>query len=134
MADVDDRPKGGELLSAISSFMVQAHADNKGRGPTKARTFINENMVLCLLQDTLTTAERTLVEADRLDTVQALRDSFQETMRPEFEEGIENLTGFNVEAFMSASSIEPDYEIEFFVLDGTPDGAQSRRMPTPDGD
>ena len=134
MATAVEKPKGGELLAAISSFMVQAHAKHLGRGPTKARTFINENLVLCLLQDTLTKEERSLAEAGKLETVQTVRNTFQETMRDEFEEGIEDLTGFRVTAFMSASSIEPDYAIEFFVLDGMPEGAQFRRMPHSDAD
>ena len=36
-----------------------------GRGPTKARTFLNEDMVTIVLQDTLTKGERTLVDNDR---------------------------------------------------------------------
>jgi uncharacterized protein YbcI len=123
MASSVERPTGGRLLAAISNFMVSAHARNLGRGPTKARTFINQNVVLCVLQDTLTQGERSLVEAGKLDTVHQVRNTFQETMRPEFEEGIEQLTGFGVTAFLSSSSVEPDYAAELFVLDGVPEGA-----------
>jgi uncharacterized protein YbcI len=132
MARAVEKPTGGELLAAISSFMVQAHAKHLGRGPTKARTFINQNLVLCVLQDTLTREERSLAEAGKLDTVQTVRNTFQETMREEFEAGIEDLTGSKVQAFMSASSIEPDYAIEFFVLDDAPQGAPP--APSLDGE
>ena len=40
-----------------------ALARTTGRGPTKAKTTIGENGVFVVLQDTLTTGERTLAEA-----------------------------------------------------------------------
>lgn len=35
-----------------------------GRGPTKARTYVNEDLVSVLLRDTLTKGERSLVSSD----------------------------------------------------------------------
>jgi len=56
-----ERLKGGELNAAISDSIVAAFADYTGRGPTKARTSIRDDVVLCLLQHTLTRGEKSLV-------------------------------------------------------------------------
>ena len=42
-------------------LIVAAFADYTGRGPTKARTSIRDDVVLCLLQHTLTRGEKSLV-------------------------------------------------------------------------
>lgn len=88
----------GELLAAISNKVVAIYADHIGRGPTKARSYLNDSVVTCLLEDTLTRAERKLVESGRKDAVLEVRATFQETMRSELTAAIEELTGRRVRA------------------------------------
>jgi uncharacterized protein YbcI len=87
-----------------------------GRGPTKARTFFNDDMVTVVLQDTLTKAETTLVEKDRRELVLLTRTTFQEVMGDDLIAGIEEVTGRTVIAFLSANHIGPDIAIETFIL------------------
>jgi uncharacterized protein YbcI len=110
----------GPLGAAISNAVVHLLAEYTGRGPTKAQTTINNNLVVVLLQDTLTKGEQALVRTGRAHQVLGLRSTFQDAMREEAVEEIEALTGRGVTAFMSANHIHPDLAAEIFVLDGNP--------------
>lgn len=94
-----------------------------GRGPTHARSFIDGNLVVILLHDTMTQAERTLVSEEHKDEVKHLRRTFQGAFREEAIELVERVTGRGVVAFLSDHAVEPDYAVEVFVL-GADDAAQ----------
>ena len=63
----------GALRSAISQAIVRIHAEHYGKGATQAKTYVWDNLVVTVLRDVLTVAERTLVEVDRADTVREVR-------------------------------------------------------------
>src|SRR3982750_275637 len=104
----EHEPQGGQLGAAISNAVVRLMAEYTGRGPTKARTSIRDNVVLVVLQDTLTKGERALVRNGRQEKVIDLRGEFQAAMRDEVETAIEELTGRRAPA------------AELFILDGGP--------------
>ena len=112
---------GGSLASAISNSVRQLVAEYTGRGPTRARTSIRDNLVVVLLEDTLTKGERRLVAKGRDIRVLDYRAEFQAAMREDAIASVEELTGRKVMAFMSANHIDPDLAAELFVLE--PDGA-----------
>jgi uncharacterized protein YbcI len=109
--------RDGELLAAISNLVVKVYADHIGRGPTKARAYLNEDIVICVMEDTMTKAERTLVESGHEEAVLEVRAVLQESMREALTTGIEGLTGHRVIAFISGSNLAPDLASELFVLD-----------------
>ena len=111
--------------AAISNFVVRTLSEYTGRGPTKARTHLSDNVVTVVLQDTLTKGERSLVEDGLNDLVLNMRKAFQATMRDELTRGIEEILGRRVVAFLSDNHIDPDYGVEVFILgpDGSDDGA-----------
>ncbi len=106
--------------ATISTEAVQLLHEYTGRGPTKAKTTIGDNLVTVLLADSLTKGERKLVDAGRGERVLQLRHDFQTVMRSEFVGIIERNLDRKVSAFMSQNHIDPDYAIEVFVLDGQP--------------
>lgn len=110
----------GELLAAISNLVVGIYADRLGRGPTRARSYIANDVVICLMEDTMQKAERTLLECGATDTLADVRSRYQEVMRRELCEGIERLTHRHVRAFISGNNSDPDICSELFVLDGPP--------------
>ena len=112
---ISPRPDGTKT-AAISNLTVRLLSQYTGRGPTKARAYVNENLVTIVLQDTLTKAERTLVDRDRGELVLLTRSTFQEVMGDELSAGIEGILGRKVVAFLSANHIDPDIAIESFVL------------------
>jgi uncharacterized protein YbcI len=101
----------------IATSVVQVLHEYTGRGPTRAKTTINENMVTVLLADTLTNPERRLVENGRANRVIQLRHDYQLVMRDDLVGIVERELGRTVIAFMSQNHIDPDLAIEVFVLE-----------------
>jgi uncharacterized protein YbcI len=96
--------------------MVRLLSEYTGRGPTKARTYINEDLISIVLQDTLTKGEQSLVRDGNVELVLASRKAYQNTMRSDLVELVEGLTGRKVLAFLSDNHLEPDVAVESFVL------------------
>jgi uncharacterized protein YbcI len=112
-----DQLLGGELNSAIATEVVRVHSKYVGRGPTKAQAFHRHNVVVLLLEDTMTRGERTLAAGGRAQTAWQIRRQLQGTMRDPLVAAIERLTGCRVVAFMSDHQVEPDLAANLFVLD-----------------
>src|SRR5256885_1891450 len=83
----------GELLSTISNRMVQIHKRYYGKGPTKARSYIMGDLVVCLMRGGFTTAEETLIGSGRADLVHQQRGEFQMALKNEFTTAIAEATG-----------------------------------------
>ena len=107
----------------ISNKIVQLMREYTGRGPTKARTYLNDDVVLCVVQDTLTKGEQALVAGGQEQSVLTLRREYQGLMREDASKAIEEITGRRVISFMSDNATEPDIAAEIFVLDGPPERA-----------
>jgi uncharacterized protein YbcI len=82
----------GRVGMAISREMVVLMKDYIGRGPTRARTYIRGDIILCLMQDTMTKAERSLARDGKLNAVRDTRRLFQEALRENAIKLIERLT------------------------------------------
>ena len=111
----------GSLRSAIANAMVGLKKQYYGRGPTKAKTFINENYVFCVLEGGLTRNEETLLEAGEERLVRDYRLRFQEAMRETTMKAVEEITGRRVIGYHSQIVFDPEYAFEIFVLDGPPE-------------
>jgi uncharacterized protein YbcI len=112
-----EQRQGKPPAAMISTATVQVLHDYTGRGPTKAKTMINNDMVTVLLADTLTKGERTLVETGHSDQVIRLRHNFQLAMRNDLVAIVERQLERKVIAFMSQNHIDPDLAVEVFVLE-----------------
>ena len=117
MASPGEVLKGGALNAAISNAVVGLLSEYVGKGPTKARAIHSGKFVLCVLEDTMTKAERSLASDGKEDFVLSMRHAFQQTMREDFCAAVEGLTGRKVVAFMSSNHVDPDLAAELFVLD-----------------
>jgi uncharacterized protein YbcI len=122
-----ERSLVGSIAAAISSATVQLMREYTGRGPTKARTYINDDLITVVLQDTLTMGERSLVRDGQVELVLATRKAFQMTMGPQLIAAVERHSGRSVYAFLSANHVDPDVAVESFVL-----VPESDRAPTDD--
>ena len=107
----------GATAAAISNLIVRLLNEYAGRGPVRARSYIEGDLVCVVLEDTLTKGELSLVEDGRHDLVLSTRRAFQSAMSTEAIAGVEALTGRKVKAFMSDNHIAPDVAIEAFVLE-----------------
>jgi uncharacterized protein YbcI len=120
MNGAPDRLEGDELTDAISASMVSLYARHYDHDRTTGTTYINDNVVLCLLEDILSTAESSLVESGDAHQVIDGRVAFQTGMEDEFTAEIERLTGRRVTAFMSANQTAPGVACELFFLEAPP--------------
>src|ERR1700694_1789364 len=106
----------GVLAAAISNGVVGLLHTYTGRGPVRARTTVDENLVVCVLGATLTKAEQQLVENGKEKVVLRGRRAIQDTLEDEAITLVEELTDRDVVAFMSNNHIDPDLAVEIFVL------------------
>ncbi len=113
---------GGSLRADISNAMVALKKRFYGKGPTKARTFFNDNYVFCVLEGGLTRNEQTLLEAGEAELVRNYRLRFEAVMTKPTTEAVENLTGRKVLAYHSQILFEPVCAFEIFILDGAANG------------
>jgi uncharacterized protein YbcI len=111
------RPTGGELNAAIARAVVRYHSQLLGRGPTKAHAFYWDNIVVIVLEEVMSQAERNLVAAGQEEAVLQAKTAAQVAMRPYLRSMIERLTGCKMLAFLSANNVEPDVAAELFMLD-----------------
>lgn len=110
----------GHQLSSVTNGIVQLFREYYGRGPTKAKSYLlDDRYVICILEDTMTTVERTLVENGHGDMVRQVRLTFQEAMAPEFSGVVEANLGRKVETYHSQVTLDPDIGFEMFVLESS---------------
>ena len=120
----------GEIAAEISSTFVQLLKEHADRGPTRCRTYIDDDLVIVMMRGGFSRLENTLFEDGKFLDVRHMRHALQDTMEGRFTEVIERLTGRHVAAFMSATHQRPDLQMEVFVLDGDPN-AERPVGPTP---
>jgi uncharacterized protein YbcI len=123
----------GDVLAQISTGLVQLHSRHYGKGPTKAKTYAFDELVVSVLRGGFTTVERTLLEAGDGESVHQMRRSFQMAMEAEFRRVVEEATGRQVVAYMSSIHTDPDLAVELFVLEPVPEGPASVKSVDGDG-
>jgi len=109
----------GDVLTEISDGMVALLKEFYGRGPSRAKSYYHDDLVVCLLRGGFTRVEQTLLEGGRTAAVIQQRMEFQEVMRDRFAAVIEAATGRSVIGFMSGNQQDPDMICEVFILAGT---------------
>jgi uncharacterized protein YbcI len=100
----------------VSTALVQLYRRFYGRGPTRAKTISDGNVITTVLADIFTTVEQTLVDRGRHDLVTGVRVAFQDAMRHEFVATVEAHTGREVASFTSGVDIEHGIATETFIL------------------
>jgi uncharacterized protein YbcI len=113
--DVDTT--SGDVRTAISDGLVGLIKEFYGRGPDRTRTYVSDDLVVCLLRGGFTRVEQTLLESGHGDDVIRQRMVFQDVMRHRFEEVVERAMGRKVIGFMSGNQQDPDMICEVFVLE-----------------
>ena len=111
-----ERAAHGEILTSVSDGLVALLKEYYGRGPTQAKTYYEDDIVVCLLRGGFTAVEQTLLEGGRGAAVIDQRMAFQDVMRQRFEAVVEHATGRRVIGFMSGNQQHPDMICEVFVL------------------
>src|SRR3954451_8912857 len=86
----DSQPlRGGELNAAVTREVIRIQSESHGRGPKKAFSFHNGNVLVTILEEVLSPAERRLAGDGRSDAVLKIRRLYQSTVAAEMKERIE---------------------------------------------
>ena len=109
---------GEALLEAISGELLVLYGNHYGRTPARAKTYLNDNVLVCVLQeDLLGPAELDAVRRGADEHVLSGRMAFQREHQAEFTAMVERLTGRRVDTFLSANQTRPGVAAELFILD-----------------
>jgi uncharacterized protein YbcI len=123
MAGTTDRPAPdalGSMRAAVSTGVVRTMAQLYGRGPTKAKTYFNDEYVFCVCEGGLTANEELLVENGEERLVRQYRLRFQEVVAEQLIAVVEEATGRKVLTYHSQILFHPARLFEIFLLDAPP--------------
>ena len=114
----DEQEEQGEgLLSRLSNEMVRAQKQFFGKGPTQAKSYLLDDLLIIVMRGGLTTAEKTMLEFGQPDLVRQFRQLFENEMTERLTGMVEELTGRKVLTYQSQVMFEPDVVVEMFVFD-----------------
>jgi uncharacterized protein YbcI len=106
----------GETRARISKEIVRLQSEYYGKGPTRAKTYIVDDLVVVVLEESFTRAEKTLVERGEREAIQQIRRRFQQQMADSFIGIVEQATGRRVRVFLSETDVGQDVSVETFLL------------------
>jgi uncharacterized protein YbcI len=116
-APPEDRSQQGAQLSAVSNAIVRVFKEQYGRGPTKVRSnFAGPDVLICVLEDSFTPAERTLAELGEHQRLRDVRMFFQDAAEHQFRQIVEGTLSRPVRSFLSAIDTQTDTAVEVFLL------------------
>ena len=106
----------------ISTEIVRLQAEYYGKGPTRAKTYFVEDLVVVVLEESFTRAEKTLAERGERDAIQHIRRRFQQQMAESFTSVVEQTTGPQGPDVPVRDRHRHDVSVETFLLaDGRTD-------------
>jgi len=110
----------GECEARITEAMIKFEREFMGRGPTEARTYLIEDIVLVRMKGIITRAEHHLASADPTgrgrDLVKQSRTEMIEKARPLLVELIEKELGIKVISLHTDISVKSGERIIIFTL------------------
>ena len=109
--------EGRALTEAISAEIVVLYSSFYGHARTSAKTYVNDDVVVCILENVLSASEDALVARGAADRVIDGRVAFQTDTEDDFTEVVERLTGRVVVGFLSANQTSPGIASELFFLE-----------------
>jgi uncharacterized protein YbcI len=118
---IGHQDRQGLELQEVTNAMVRLYKELFGRGPTKARSnWAGPDTLVATIQNSLTPAERNMVELDEHQRVREIRMFFQHASERDFTETVEQITGRKVWAFVSGVDTERDVSAEVFYFETLP--------------
>ena len=117
MSGDQDRDDLGTRLADVTSALVRAKATYYGKGPTKAKSYLNDEYLFCVMEDGLTANEQTLLRVGEHDFVRSYRLKWQEIMAPVLMAEISEIMGSTILSYHSQILFDPTRLVEMFVLD-----------------
>ena len=118
-----DQDSGQSVLAQLSSEMVRAQKEFFGKGPTQAKSYMLDDLLVIVMRGGITTAERTMLDFGRIDEVRHFRQVFENEMTARLTGMVEEVTGRKVATYQSQVMFDPDVVVEMFVFEDGADGS-----------
>jgi uncharacterized protein YbcI len=107
----------GRLLAEVTNAIVRLHRQHYGKGPTRSKSYLAGDVVLCVMGDLFTPVERTLLAAGEGERVRSARVAVHDAVGHDFRDAVERIMGRRVITFTSQVLLEPEIGIELFILE-----------------
>lgn len=107
----------GEVLSEVCNAVVHIHKHFYGKGPTKARAHLSQDLLTVVLEGGFTRGEQTLSRSGHEGEVLRARIAMQHSVEDVFRDAIEGIVGRPVRSFMSANDPAHGVQVEVFVFE-----------------
>lgn len=107
----------GHRMLELSNAVVRIHKQLAGKGPTKARAYMQQDLLVVLLEGGFTRSEETLHNAGHDRELQQARSAMQASAADELRGAVEAILGRRVRSFMSANDPGEGFQTEIFVLE-----------------
>jgi uncharacterized protein YbcI len=124
----------GAILAEISRMLVSIQKRNYGKGPVRARSFLQKDVLTVILEGGYTTIENTLEEHGHTNEVIVTRLALQKAVESEMRGAVEMLLRRSVRSFMSANDPANELQAEVFVLDPPDESGAPEQLSPVDGD
>jgi uncharacterized protein YbcI len=105
-----------EVADKIGESLAKMMGRYYGQAPARQITHVLPGLVVVVLEETFTEAERVLIERDQAQGVADIRRRFQNAVEQEFRSVVEDATGTEVRAFISNVHLEANVSVEIFLL------------------
>jgi uncharacterized protein YbcI len=112
-----DHTAPGVVRAELATAMVKLNREFYGRGPTRARVSMGDDVIVVILEDALTTVERALLAEGEIRMIGAIRERTGAIKRAPFVQAVEQITGRRVRAFVTGFNQDPPIIIDTFVLE-----------------
>jgi uncharacterized protein YbcI len=100
----------------VSDVISRLYLDKFGKGPLRTETAICGDLVVTLLRDVYTPAEKAMIAAGKQDSVLTTRMLWQHSTDLLFKAGVARATGREVLVAISGFELDHDMASEVFVL------------------
>jgi uncharacterized protein YbcI len=115
MAETKERSLSVE--ARISNEIVRTMKELYGKGPTKAKTYLCDDNVFCVMKGGLTRNEETMIRGGQQELVRQFRLEFQRLIEPEIIRRVEDVLQRRILSYHSQVLFDPDRIVEMFVLE-----------------
>ena len=100
----------------MSEVVARMYLDEFGKGPLYSETSIRGGVILTVLRDVLTSAEKALYAGGRGDSVLTTRMLWQQVTDARFRDAVGRVVGREVVVAISGFELEHDMASETFII------------------
>ena len=121
-----------DAAGGISREIVQVYLRTFGRGPTRARTFVQPQFSVCVLRDVFTTAERALIADGDGDAVERGRKRLNAGNDDDLQAIVSSRTGRAVQSHLSHVKVPANLAVHLFLFEEDGDSDLGTLVATPE--